>query len=163
MTTESASHRGIARRLPTASALALLGSLCLNIGLAGYIAVQAPTADSQEPVHRAPDAVIATFAAHLPSQDADILWRIYRSRQAQIQAADVASQQARLRVVSVLAQRDLDTDLLRATFKEALESQARMQDLLFDAAIEALQQISPDGRLQLIKQSHLPTTLRPQR
>jgi hypothetical protein len=165
MTIESAPRWRVTHWRPTASALTLLGSLCLNIGLAGYIAVQGPTAETQEPEHRTPDAVIAGFAAHMPSRDADILWRIYHAKEAPIQAADAAAQRARLQVVSVLSERDLDVDLLRAAFKDAMESRARMQDLLFEAAIEALQQISPDGRLQLIKQSHLPTppaSLRPQ-
>jgi hypothetical protein len=156
MTIESVPHWGIARWRPTASALALLGSLCLNIGFASYIAVQAPTAEPAAREHAAPDAIISAFAARMPSPDADILWRMYLEKRPQIQAADAAAQRARLQMVLVLSQRDLDTDRLRATFNDFTESRGRMQGLLADAAIEAFKQISPDGRLQLIKQGDLP-------
>jgi hypothetical protein len=156
MTIESAPHWRIARWRPSAAALTLLGSLCLNIGLAGYIAVQAPTAEPQAREHVPPDAIIASFAARLPTRDADILWRMYLAKKPQIEAAEADTQRARLQMVSVLSQRDLDTDLLRATFNDFIENRARMQNLLADAAIEAFKQISPEGRLQLVQQGDLP-------
>jgi uncharacterized membrane protein len=165
MTFESAPHWRIARWRPSASALTLLGSLCLNIGFAGYIAVQVPTADPRAREHVAPDAIIASFAGRLPSRDGDILWRMYLAKKPEIEAADEAAQRARLQMVSMLAQHDLDTDLLRATFKEFIESRARMQNFLADAAIEAFKQISPEGRQQLVKQGDLPAppeSMRPQ-
>ena len=58
-------------------------------------------------------------------------------------------------VLAALAQRDLDTDVLRATFKEALESHAQMHELLVDMVIAALEQISPEGRQELIKHHQL--------
>jgi hypothetical protein len=165
MTIESAPHWGIVRRRPTASGLTLLGSLCLNVGLAGYIAVQAPTAEPQAREHAAPDAIISSFAARMPTRDADILWRMYLGKRPQIEAADAATQSARLQMVAVLSQRDLDIDLLRTTFNDFIENRARMQSLLADAAIEAFKQISPEGRQQLVKQGDLhapPESMRPQ-
>jgi uncharacterized membrane protein len=154
MTIELASGRRLAGRFPTVLALTLLCSLCLNIGFASYIAVQAFMAEPQSTDHGNPEATIASFATHLPSRDADILWQVYRAKAPQIQAADAEAQRARGRVLSVLAARDLDADRLRATFKETMESRARTLGLLVEVAIEALEQISPDGRRQLIEQIH---------
>lgn len=153
MTTKSASLWRTAQWRHTAPTLALLVSVCLNIGLASYIAVQAVKRKSPE--HSTPQATIAEFAARLPRRDADILWRVYRARESQIQDAEVAAQRARIPVLSTLARRDLDTDVLRATFKEALESRVRMQGLLADTVIEALEQISPEGRRKLTERNQL--------
>jgi uncharacterized membrane protein len=153
MTTESASPWRTARWRLTAPTLALLVSVCLNIGFTSYIAVQAVRGRSPE--HSTPQATIAEFAARLPRRDADILWRIYRAREPQIQDAEVAAQRARIPVLSTLARHDLDTDVLRATFREALESRVRMQGLLADTVIEALEQISPEGRRKLTEQNQL--------
>jgi uncharacterized membrane protein len=153
MTIEFASGWRMARRLPTVLALTLLCSLCLNVGFASYIAVQALTAEPQSD-HGNPEATIASFATHLPSRDADILWQVYHAKAPQIQAADAEAKRARGRVLSILSERDLDADRLRATFKETMEDRARTLGLLVEVAIETLQRISPDGRRQLIEQIH---------
>jgi uncharacterized membrane protein len=154
MTIDFASGRRTARRFPTALALTLLCSLCLNVGFASYIAVQAFTAEPQSTERANPEATIASFATHLPSRDADILWQVYRAKAPQIQAADAEAQRARGRVLSILSEPDLDADRLRATFKETMEGRARTLGFLVEVAIEALQRISPDGRRQLIEQIH---------
>ena len=153
MTIESASPWRTARRHLSAPTTALLLSVCLNIGFASYIAVQALGGESHE--HFRPEAAIAGFAAHLPSRDADILWRVYRVREPQIQAAEAAAQRAHIPVLSALAQRDLDTDVLRTTFKEALESGVRMHELLADTLIEAVAQMSPEGRQEITRHHQL--------
>jgi hypothetical protein len=165
MTIESAPAWRIPGRRPSAWGLTLLGSLCLNIGLAGYIAVQAPITGPQAREHVTPDVIISSFATRMPARDADILWRTYLAKKPQIQAADAAAQQARGQIVSVLSQHDLDADLLRATFNDFIESRARMQNLLADAALEAFREISPEGRQQLVKRGDLPAppeSMRPQ-
>jgi signal transduction histidine kinase len=137
----------------------LLGSICLNIAFASYIAIQAltlawqpsPRPTSEEPWSM-PDKMIATFAARLPSRDADILWEMYQTKKPQILAAAAAAQSARVKLLSILPERDLDLTALRATFKDALESRARMSELLADTVAEALARISTDGRQQLTRQ-----------
>jgi Heavy-metal resistance len=152
----------IARWRSAASALALLGSICLNVAFASYIAVQALTASSRPMVRTmpveemgTPDDVIAKFAARLPSGDADILWEVYQTRRLQILDADAAAENARVRALSVLARHDLDASALRAAFKEAMEGRTRRAGLLAETVADALARISSDGRRQLTSQIHL--------
>jgi uncharacterized membrane protein len=158
---ESELAQWIARRRFGASALVLLGSVSLNVALASYIAIQALSGSARpmvrtmpEEVTGAPDKQIAKFAARLPSRDADILWEIYRTKKPQILDADAAAESARRQVLSVLMQYDLDTNALRAAFKEAMDSRTRKARLLAETVIDALERISPDGRRQLTSEIH---------
>jgi uncharacterized membrane protein len=161
MMAESELAQWIARWRSGASALALLGSVSLNVALASYIAIQALIASTQplvrtmpEELAGAPDNQIVKFAARLPSRDADILWEVYRTKKPQILDADAAAESARLQVLSVLTQHDLDTGALRAAFKEAMDSRMRKAGLLAETVIDALERISPDGRRQLTSEIH---------
>jgi uncharacterized membrane protein len=162
MIAESELAQWIARWRSSASVLALLGSICLNVAFASYITIQALTGSTRPmvrimPVEEigAPDNVIAKFAARLPSRDADILWEVYRTKKPQILDADTAAESARLRALSVLAERDLDASALRSAFKEAMDGRTRKADLLAETVVDALERISPDGRRQLTSQIHL--------
>jgi uncharacterized membrane protein len=158
MTIDSASprpsagwHSGLSFRL--------LGSVCLNVAFAGYIAVQSLIASPQLPVPYVEnegaamaDERIARFAARLPDKDAEILWEVYRARKPQIVAAAAAAQDARARALSILVRPDLDASALRAAVKEAIESRIHLGDLFAETGLDALERISPEGRQQLTKQ-----------
>jgi uncharacterized membrane protein len=157
MTAEFDSARRATRWNPLA--VALLGSICLNIAFASYVAIQALTLSWQPPAGPAseelwatPDKLIATFAARLPSRDADILWEIYRARKPQLLVAGTGAQSARRKVLSILAERDLDMNALRAAFRDAMESRARMGELLAEAVVDTLARMSPEGRQLVTKQ-----------
>lgn len=161
MIAESELAQSIARWRSSASALALLGSICLNVAFASYVTIQALTGSPRPMVRTmpveemgAPDSVIAKFAARLPTSDADILWEVYRTKKPQIMDADAAAENARRRALSVLAQPDLDASAVRAAFKEAMDGRTRKAVLLADTIVDALQRISPDGRRQLTSQIH---------
>jgi hypothetical protein len=162
MIAESELAQRIARWRSSASALAMLSSICLNVAFASYIAIQALTGSTRPMVRTMPDEgmgrsdnQIANFAARLPSRDADILWEIYRTKKPQILDADAAAESARLRALSVLAQHDLDASALRSAFKEAMDSRTRKAGLLAETVVDALERISSDGRRQLTSQIHL--------
>jgi uncharacterized membrane protein len=161
MIAESELAHFIARWRSSASALALLSSICLNVAFASYIAIQALTGSARPMVRTmpgegtgAPDIQIAKFAARLPSRDADILWESYRTKKPQILEADAAAESARVRALSVLTQHDLDVSALRASVKEAMDSRMRKAELLAETVVGALERISPDGRRQLTSQIH---------
>jgi uncharacterized membrane protein len=161
MMAESALARFIARWRVSASTLALLGSVCLNVAFASYIAIQAVSGAARPMVRTMPDEgmsvpdnEIAKFAARLPRDDAEILWDVYRTRKPQILDADAGAERARLRALSVLAQPDLDTGTLRSAIKEAMDSRMRKAGLLAETVVDALERISPDGRRQLTSQIH---------
>jgi uncharacterized membrane protein len=161
MITESAHAQFVARWRSSASALAVLGSICLNVAFASYFAVQAVTGSARPMVRTmtdegmgAPDNEIAKFAARLPRSDADILWEVYRTRKLQILDADSEAERGRLRVLSVLTKDELDTSALRAAFKEAMDGRMRKTGLLVETIVDALERFSPDGRRQLMSQIH---------
>jgi hypothetical protein len=144
---------------PRASALALLVSICLNVALASYIAIQAlppswwPSAHRpMDEVRRPPDRLVAMLASHLPSRDADILREVYQAKKPQLTVAEEAAQNARTRVSLILSQPDLDVSELRAAIKEAMDSRTRMGELLADTVVEALGRLSFEGRRELAKQ-----------
>lgn len=162
MMAESALAQFVARWRSRASALALLGSICLNVAFASYIGVQAVNGSARPMVRTmpdegmgAPDDVIAKFAARLPRGDADILWEAYRTRKPQILDADAEAERARLQAWSVLAQPDIDTSALRAAIKQAMDSRVRKASVLAEAVVDALERLSPDGRRQLTSQIHV--------
>lgn len=135
---------------------ALLCSIILNIAGASYIAVQALAplsglVHSGREAHK-PEEVINRLAARLPSQDAAILWQIYRTKEQQISAAIAAAQSARSRALSALSRPDIDTSALQAAFRDAMNSRTQAGELLIETVMETLKRISPQGRMQLVKQ-----------
>jgi hypothetical protein len=159
MTAEFESSRRMPRWRPDVSTLALLCSISLNIGFASYLAIQAlpalwqpRTYSSPDEATAVPDKMIASLATRLPGRDADILWDVYRTKKPQIQAMEAVAQGVRVRLFSVLAERDLDTGALRAVIKDAMDSRLRMGELQVETLVDALGRISPDGRQQLARQ-----------
>jgi uncharacterized membrane protein len=141
------------------SALALLASICLNVALASYIAIQALPLSWRPSAHRPadelrepPDKLIATLASRLPNRDSDIIQEAYRAKKPELMAAIEVARNARIRVSSILAQRDLDMNELRAAFKQAMDSRTRMGELLADTVVDTLGRLSLDARRQLAKQ-----------
>jgi uncharacterized membrane protein len=157
MTAEYDSPRRATRWNPVA--VALLASICLNIAFASYIAIQALTLSWQWPARprsdelsAMPDKLIAMVTAGLPDRDADILWEVYRTKKPQLLAAGAAAQSARAKVLSLLAERDLDMSELRAALRDAMESRTRTAELLAETVVDGLARMSPDGRQLVTKQ-----------
>jgi uncharacterized membrane protein len=136
---------------PAATLVLLLCSLFLNVLFGSYIAVQALVAEPQPVVPQAPRQMLALLAERLPQSDAEILWKAFRSRESAIAAAVVDAQRARVRVMSILGRPDLDTDAFRAAAEQLGERRMRVRELVFDAIIEAMQQISPEARQKLVR------------
>ena len=136
---------------------ALLCSIIINVAGASYIAVQALTLFSWLGAHAEheegkPDEFIGKFAARLPSQDATVLWQMYHAKEQQILTAIDAAQSARSRALATLSRPDLDTSALQAAFHEATNSRMQAGELMIETIVETLQRISPEGRMQLVKQ-----------
>jgi uncharacterized membrane protein len=136
---------------------ALLCSIIINVAGASYIAVQALGPFSWFGVHAEreegnPEEIIGRFAARLPSQDATVLWQVYHTKEQQILAAIDTTQSARSRALAALSRPDLDTSALQAAFREAMNSRMQEGELLIETVVETLKRISPEGRMQLVKQ-----------
>jgi len=128
----------------------LLASLCCNVVLVTYVSVQwlrpgwTPTAAGMPP------RMIERVAERLPREDADILWRIYRGKEAELQPIQAEYTQALLRTMRLVAQPELDKDALRMAVKDARDKRLKIGDVMIETFVEALERISTKGRRQLV-------------
>jgi uncharacterized membrane protein len=129
----------------------LLASLCLNAALGTYVSVQWLRPDLPPVVSSAlPQRIMERAAGRLPPDDAEILWRIYRSKQPEMLPLQADFLRALARTMRVLGEQDLDQDALRAAVRDARESRLKIGDAMIDVFVEALTQISAKGRRQLV-------------
>jgi uncharacterized membrane protein len=127
----------------------LLASLCVNVVLATYVSVQ--WLRPGRPLAAAtPLRMVERVAARLPKDDADILWRIYRSKEPGIRPLQLEYVRALRRTVQVIGQPELDKDALRAAVKDARDQRLKIGDAVIDTFLEMVEQISPKGRRQLV-------------
>jgi uncharacterized membrane protein len=128
----------------------LLASLCLNVVLATYVTVQW-FRPNVSPVGAAlPLRMIERAAARLPAEDADILWRVYRSKEPDLLPLQADYLRALGRTLRVIGDPDLDQVALRAAVKDARDKRLKVGDTLVDTFVDALTQMSSKGRRQLV-------------
>lgn len=128
----------------------LLASLCVNVALATYIGVQWSPLGRTLPGAAMPLRMVERVAARLPAEDADILWRIYRGKEPEIEPLQADYIRALLRTMRLAGQTELDKDALRAAIKESRDKRLKIGDAALDTFITMLEQISPKGRRQLV-------------
>jgi uncharacterized membrane protein len=127
----------------------LLASLCLNVVFATYVSVQW-LRPGRLLAAGTPLRMVERVAARLPKDDADILRRIYRSKEPEMLPLQVEYARALRRTVHVIGQPELDKDALRAAVKDARDQRLKIGDAVIDTFIEMVEQISPKGRRQLV-------------
>jgi uncharacterized membrane protein len=132
------------------SHLALLGSLCLNIALGGYLASQLLAPPARPLGAMPPPRVLALLAGQLPPKDAEMLRDLYRSKQEQAAAARVTFEMSVAKVVGLLAQPELDVPALRAALEDARVKRMRQNDPLVEAFFQALEKMSYETRRNLV-------------
>jgi uncharacterized membrane protein len=89
-------------------------------------------------------------AARLPQDDADILWRVYHSKEPEILPLQLEYTRLLLNTMRLIEQPELDKDALRASVMEARDKRVKIGDAVIDTFLEMLEQISPKGRRQLV-------------
>jgi uncharacterized membrane protein len=124
----------------------LLASLCLNILLAAFIFTRWIERGVGPLVAAAPPQLIEFMARRLPAGDADILRRVYRSREEQFTANQREFRLALLTAGKLLSQPQLDVAALRAAVTEARDRRIAIGDLAIETFLETLPQISAEGR-----------------
>lgn len=127
----------------------LLASLCLNVLLGAFIATR--WVEGRAPIFTAaPPQLVEIVARRLPAADAEIVRRIYRSKEAQFAAAQADYVRA-LRVAGrLMAESRIDAAAVRAAVIEARDSRIKVGDLAIDTFLEALPQVSVEGRRSLL-------------
>ena len=128
----------------------LLASLCCNVVLATYVSVQWLRPAWMPVGAGMPPRMIERVAERLPKEDADILWRIYRGKEAELEPIQADYTQALLKTLQLAAQPELNKDALRSAVKDAREKRLKIGDVVIETFVEMLEQISPKGRRQLV-------------
>jgi uncharacterized membrane protein len=128
----------------------LLVSLCLNVALATYVTVQWFQPGWSPAGAAMPQRMIERVAARLPKEDADILWRIYRSKEPEILPLQLEYTGALLKTMRLTGKAELDKDALRAAVKDARDKRIKIGGAVIETFVEMLEQISAKGRRQLV-------------
>ncbi|MDO9062594.1 MAG: periplasmic heavy metal sensor, partial [Bradyrhizobium sp.] len=127
----------------------MLASLCANVALATYIGVQWSQPAWTPAATGMPLRMVERVAARLPAEDAEILWRIYRGKEPEIQPLQADYIRALLRTMRLAGQTELDREALRAAVRESRDKRLKIGDAAIDTFVAMLEQISPKGRRQL--------------
>ena len=128
----------------------LLASLCINVVLATYVSVQWFQPAWSPGGAGMPLRMMERVAARLPKDDADILWRVYHSKEPEILPLQMEYTRLLIKTMRLTAQPELDKDALRAAVIEAREKRVKIGDVVIDTFLAMLEQISPKGRRQLV-------------
>jgi uncharacterized membrane protein len=130
--------------------LALLASLCLNALMGGYIAKQWVDASAPLMAASAPPRLIRFITERLPSADAATLWRVYGVREQALRDAQADYEKSLRRAAGIVAQPDVDAAALRSAVTEAREKRVKVGDIVTEMFLEAVPQLSPQGRQDLV-------------
>lgn len=124
----------------------LLGSLCLNVLLGAFIATRWVEGMRAPVFTAAPPQLVELVARRLPAADAEILRRVYRSKDAQFSAGQAEYVKALLAAGRLLAEPQVNSAALRNAVMEARANRIRIGDLAIEAFLEAVPQMSAEGR-----------------
>lgn len=94
--------------------------------------------------------MIESVAERLPKEDAEILWSIYRGKEAELLPLQTEYRQALMKAMKTAAQTNLDKAELQAAVKDARDKRLKIGDLVVATFVEMLERISPKGRRQLV-------------
>lgn len=128
----------------------LLVSLCVNVALATYVGVQWFQPAWTPAGAGMPLRMVERVASRLPADDADILWRIYRGKEPEIQLLQADYIRSLLATMRLAGQTELDRETLRAAVKESRDKRLKIGDAAIETFVTMLEQISPKGRRQLV-------------
>jgi uncharacterized membrane protein len=128
----------------------LLASLCLNVLLGAFIATRWLDGVRAPMLAASPPQLMEMLARRLPSADAQILRRAFRQRQAEFAAGQADYLRALGTTAELVARPQLDTDALRKAVSEARDKRMKVGDLAVEVLLEALPQMSLEGRRGLL-------------
>lgn len=135
---------------PRGLAAALLASLCLNGLFVGYFITVQVERLRPPAVVAGPQRLMELVSRRLPREDAEILWRVFRQREAEIRAAQTIYQGTVAGAGRILEQPTPDAEALRKVILEARDKRVAVGDLAIGVFLEALPQMSLPGRQGLV-------------
>lgn len=128
----------------------VLVSLCINVVLFTYVSVQWLRPGSFLPGVGLPLRMIERVAERLPAEDAEILWSIYRAKEAELAPLQAEYRLALVKAMKTAAQTNLDKVELEAAVKDARDKRVKIGDVVVATFVEMLERISAKGRRQLV-------------
>lgn len=129
----------------------LLGSLCLNVLLGAFIVTRWVGSMRMPFLTAGPPQLVERVARRLPRGDAEILRRVFRERERQLTDAQADYERALAAAGLQLAQTQVDAGALRTAITAARDRRVRIGDLAIEGFLEALPQMSPEGRRGLTR------------
>jgi uncharacterized membrane protein len=125
-------------------------SLCINVALLTYVAVQLWAPGGSWPGAGMPLRMIERVAERLPKEDAELLWSIYRSKEAELMPLQADYRRALMKAMETAGQPELDKKALEAAVKDARDKRVKIGDAVIATFTEMLERISVRGRRQLV-------------
>jgi uncharacterized membrane protein len=130
--------------------LLLLASICCNVALASYVAVQWLRPEQPLVVAVTPPAIVERIARRLPKSDAEILWGVYHSKEKELSAAQADYFHALVMPIDLLAAADFDVNTFRNAILKSRDKRMELSNLLIETLVEAITQMSSEGRRKLV-------------
>lgn len=128
----------------------MLLSLCVNVVLFTYVSVQWLRPGGFRAGAGVPLRMIERVAERLPAEDAEILWSIYRGKEAELAPLQAEYRLALMKAMKTAAQTNLDKAELEAAVKDARDKRVKIGDIVVSTFVEMLERISAKGRRQLV-------------
>ncbi|MEY9756055.1 periplasmic heavy metal sensor [Bradyrhizobium yuanmingense] len=128
----------------------MLLSLCVNVVLFTYVSVQWLRPGGFRAGAGVPLRMIERVAERLPAEDAEILWSIYRGKEAELAPLQAEYRLALMKAMKTAGQTNLDKAELEAAVKDARDKRVKIGDTVVATFVEMLERISPKGRRQLV-------------
>jgi len=129
----------------------LWGSLAVNVLLLSFICARAMF-PALQPFGSPPGRVIEAMSRKLPKADAAILQQIVRERQTNLRESQSAFEQEMERVMTLLETPQVDMPALREAVTAAHRRRMLTDDQMLDVLVDALGQMSLEGRQRLAAQ-----------
>jgi uncharacterized membrane protein len=133
--------------------LLLLGSLCLNVLLGAFIATRVLQAERPHDTVL-PPPLIEFAAKHLPAADAEILRSVYRVHEQEFSAKQAEYVEALRTSGRLIAEPRIEMDAVQKVVTQATRIRTEIGNLAVQTFLEALPQLSPQGRQALTVPNH---------
>jgi uncharacterized membrane protein len=133
--------------------LLLLGSLCLNVLFGAFVATRM-LHEAKSPDTALPPPLIEFAAKHLPPSDAEILRRVYRVHEKEFSARQAEYVEALRASGRFIAEPGMEMNAVRKAVMEATHIRTEIGNLAVQTFLEALPQLSPEGRQALTVPNH---------
>lgn len=133
----------------------LLASLCVNVLLVAFVGTQWYKRATSSMLGVGPSRSIEHLARRLPEADREVLRRVSRGKEAALTTAQDEYVRSLRSAVQRLSEPNLDRDAWRAAVMDAREKRMRVGDVFLDIFVEAIPDMSSEGRAKLGKRLRL--------